>query len=272
MPLMPTVVMQKWSGMELATWNVNSLKVRLPHVLSWLETHPVEVLCLQELKLDQPAFPLSEIEAASYHAAWYGQKTYNGVAILTRAPLQPLDVVCGIPGYDDPQHRVIAATVGDVRVICAYFVNGESLESDKYVYKMEWLAQLLDYVAQQLELYQGKVVLLGDFNIAPEDLDVYDPEVWRDKVLCSVPEREMFQRLLGLGLQDSYRRFNPGVQAYSWWDYRAAMFRRNLGVRIDHILVGRALEARARACIIDKTPRAWERPSDHAPVVLSLDN
>jgi exodeoxyribonuclease-3 len=258
--------------MELATWNVNSLKVRLPQVLSWLEAHPVDVLCLQELKLDQPFFPQSELQAAGYQAAWFGQKTYNGVAILTRAPLEPLQVVSGIPGYDDPQRRVIAATVGDIRVLCGYFVNGESLESDKYRYKLEWLSQLHDYVEQEMRRHQGRVILLGDFNIAPDDLDVYDPELWQGKVLCSEPERAEFQRLLALGMQDSYRSLNPGVQEYSWWDYRAAMFRRNLGVRIDHILVGGALASQARACIIDKTPRAWERPSDHAPVVLSLDD
>lgn len=258
--------------MELATWNVNSLKVRLPQVLDWLQVRPVDVLCLQELKLDQDAFPLAEIEAVGYNAVWYGQKTYNGVAILIRAPLAAHDVVCGIPGFDDPQRRVIAATVGDVRVICGYFVNGEAVGSDKYAYKLEWLTRLHHYVAQQIEAYQGRVVLLGDFNIAPGDIDVHDPLAWQDKVLCSAPEREMFQRLLSLGLVDSYRELNPTLQEYSWWDYRAAMFRRNLGLRIDHILMGTALAPRARACVIDKTPRGWERPSDHAPVVLGLDD
>ena len=256
--------------MKLATWNVNSLKVRLPQVLTWLEENPVDVLCLQELKLDQPAFPLQEIEAAGYHAAWYGQKTYNGVAILARAPLTLENVVEGIPGYDDPQRRVIAATVGGIRVICAYFVNGESLTSEKYPYKLTWLSHLLSYVEREFEQYDGKVVLLGDFNVAPHDLDVYDPEAWKDQVLCSPPEREMFSRLINLGLCDGFRHFQPDVQAYSWWDYRASMFRRNLGMRIDHILFGRALESRARACVIDKTPRGWERPSDHAPVILTL--
>jgi len=256
--------------MELATWNVNSLKVRLPHVLSWLESHPVDVLCLQELKLDQDAFPLAEIEAAGYRAVWLGQKTYNGVAILTRAPLEPLQPVSGIPAYADPQSRVIAATIGDVRVICAYFVNGESVDSDKYQYKLQWLAYLLNYVSQELSRHQGRVVLLGDFNIAPDDRDVYDPALWKDKVLCSRPEREMFQRLIGLGLVDSYRHLNPDARDFSWWDYRAAMFKRNLGVRIDHVLIGAALLGRAEACHIDKEPRSWERPSDHAPVVLRL--
>jgi len=256
--------------MEFATWNVNSLKVRLPQVLTWLEAHPVDALCLQELKLDQPFFPEAEFAAMGYHATWFGQKTYNGVAIVAREPHVPQQVVCGIPGYDDPQRRVIAATVGGLRVICAYFVNGESLDSDKYQYKLEWLSRLRDYVAQELSQHQGKVLLLGDYNIAPEDLDVYDPDAWKDKVLCSVPEREMFQQLIALGMTDSFRHLNPSVVEYSWWDYRAAMFRRNRGMRIDHILIGDALVACAQTCIIDKTPRSWERPSDHAPVVLTL--
>jgi len=258
--------------MKLATWNVNSLKVRLPQVLQWLEQHPVDVLCLQELKLDQTFFPKDEIEAAGYHAAWFGQKTYNGVAILTRAPLVPEAIEYGIPGYDDPQRRVISATVGDVRVICAYFVNGEALDSEKYPYKLEWLARLHDYLAQQLAVYGDRVALLGDFNIAPADLDVYDPPAWKDRILCSAPEREMFERMLQLGLCDAYRLLHPDVQEYSWWDYRAAMFRRNLGLRIDHILVGASLEARARECMIDKEPRGWDRPSDHAPVLLRLSD
>jgi exodeoxyribonuclease-3 len=256
--------------MELATWNVNSLKVRLPHVLAWLAEHPVDVLCLQELKLDQSAFPRAEIEAAGYQPVWLGQKTYNGVAILVRAPRAPVDSVAGIPDYNDPQSRVIAATVDDIRVICAYFVNGEAVGSDKYAYKLEWLDRLHGYVAGEMTRYQQRVVLLGDFNIAPADIDVHDAEAWRDKVLCSAPERERFERLLALGMQDGFRRFHPDEQAFSWWDYRAAMFRRNLGLRIDHILFGDALAPRALDVAIDKTPRGWERPSDHAPVLLRL--
>jgi exodeoxyribonuclease III len=258
--------------MELATWNVNSLKVRLPHVLAWLSAHPADVLCLQELKLEQSAFPLAEIEAAGYNAVWLGQKTYNGVAILVRAPREPVDAVSGIPGYDDPQSRVIAATVDDIRVICAYFVNGEAVGSDKYAYKLDWLSRLHGYVAAEMERFAGRVVLLGDFNIAPADLDVHDPESWRDKILCSAPEREAFVRLLGLGMQDGFRRFHPDEQVFSWWDYRAAMYRRNLGLRIDHILYGNAIESRVMASSIDKTPRGWERPSDHAPVSLYLSD
>ncbi|WP_133681886.1 exodeoxyribonuclease III [Paludibacterium purpuratum] len=256
--------------MKLATWNVNSLKVRLPHVLSWLSTSQCDVLCLQELKLEQAAFPQAEIEAAGYRAAWFGQKTYNGVAILTRLPLEPRDVVCGIPDYPDVQSRVIAATVGDMRVICAYFVNGESVESDKYQYKLAWLAGLHRYIERELQLHDGRVVLLGDFNIAPADLDVYDPAAWQDKVLCSKPERDAFDQLIALGLTDGFRHCHPDTVAYSWWDYRAAMFRRNLGLRIDHILYGHGL--RALDAAIDTEPRRWERPSDHAPVWLTLDD
>jgi exodeoxyribonuclease-3 len=255
--------------MQLATWNVNSLKVRLPQVLEWLTQSPVDVLCLQELKMDQEVFPLAEIEAAGYRAAWFGQKTYNGVAILVRAPLQLDDVVLGIPGYDDPQRRVIAATVNGVRVICGYFVNGEAVDSPKYPYKLEWLGKLHAYVANELTRH-SQLALLGDYNIAPEDRDVYDPESWHEQVLCSTPEREAFRGLIALGLADSFRLFNQEDKQYSWWDYRAMMFRRNKGVRIDHILITPALQVRASACIIDKTPRKWERPSDHTPVVLSL--
>ncbi|QIY78723.1 exodeoxyribonuclease III [Chromobacterium violaceum] len=255
--------------MRFATWNVNSLKVRLPQVLQWLAETGVEVLCLQELKMDQDAFPLAEIEAAGYRAVWFGQKTYNGVAILARAPLEMTDVVAGIPGYGDEQRRVIAATVNGVRVICGYFVNGEAVDSPKYPYKLEWLSKLEGYVAAELARHPH-LLLLGDYNIAPEDRDVYDPEGWREQVLCSTPERDAFRRLIALGLSDSFRLFNQEEKQYSWWDYRQMMFRRNKGVRIDHILVSDALKARAQACEIDKVPRKWERPSDHTPVVLTL--
>ncbi|WP_028534732.1 exodeoxyribonuclease III [Paludibacterium yongneupense] len=259
--------------MKLATWNVNSLKVRLPQVVQWLTDNPVDVLCLQELKLDQPAFPVAEIEAAGYQSFWYGQKTYNGVALLVRAGARVEQVECGIPGYDDEQRRVIAATVDGVRIVCAYFVNGEAVDSPKYLYKLKWLSMMQEYVSSQLLRYPA-FALLGDFNIAPDDRDVYDPLAWKDKVLCSEPERAAFTRLLALGLSDAFRLFEAEGGQYSWWDYRAAMFRRGLGVRIDHILLSAALRRRAVECTIDKTPRGWERPSDHAPVrvVLGPDN
>ncbi|MEJ8676479.1 exodeoxyribonuclease III [Chromobacterium amazonense] len=255
--------------MRFATWNVNSLKVRLPQVLQWLADTGVEVLCLQELKMDQDAFPLAEIEAAGYRAVWFGQKTYNGVAILAKAPLEMTDVVAGIPGYGDEQRRVITATVAGVRVICAYFVNGEAVDSPKYPYKLEWLSKLEGHVAAELARHPN-LLLLGDYNIAPEDRDVYDPEGWHEQVLCSMPEREAFRRLIALGLSDSFRLFNQEDKQYSWWDYRQMMFRRNKGVRIDHILISDSLKPSAQACEIDKAPRKWERPSDHTPVVLTL--
>lgn len=255
--------------MRLATWNVNSLKVRLRQVCQWLSDNPVDVLCLQELKMDHDVFPLAEIQAAGYRAAWFGQKTYNGVAILVRSPLELECVVRGIPGYFDEQRRVIAATVNDLRVICAYFVNGEKVESQKYQYKLEWLSHLERYISAELKCH-SKLLLLGDYNIAPEDIDLYEPEKWRDQVLCSAPEREWFRRLIKLGLNDSFRLFNQEDGQYSWWDYRGMMFRRNKGVRIDHILLSDALRVRALACCIDKVPRKWERPSDHTPVVLTL--
>lgn len=255
--------------MRLVTWNVNSLKVRLPQVLQWLSDNPVEVLCLQELKLDQPNFPVAEIEAAGYQPFWFGQKTYNGVAILVKNGSQVTDVQQGIPGYADEQRRVIAATVDGVRVICAYFVNGEAVDSPKYQYKLQWLAALYGYVRDQLAAHPA-LALLGDYNIAPEDRDVYDPEGWREQVLCSTPERQVFADLLSLGLHDSFRLFNQEEKQFTWWDYRGMMFRRNLGVRIDHILISDLLKPKARACIIDKLPRKWERPSDHTPVMLTL--
>ncbi|MDF0604174.1 exodeoxyribonuclease III [Neisseriaceae bacterium TC5R-5] len=255
--------------MRFATWNVNSLKVRLPQVLQWLADTQTEVLCLQELKIDQPSFPLAELEAAGYRAAWFGQKTYNGVAILVRQPFSLDDVVCGMPDYDDEQRRVIAATVNGIRVICAYFVNGEAVDSPKYQYKLTWLAQLERYIASELQQH-SQLLLLGDYNIAPDDKDVCDPDGWRGKVLCSAPEREAFQRLIALGLSDSFRLFNQEWRQFTWWDYRALMFRRNMGMRIDHILISDALKPRAIACEIDKAPRKLLRPSDHVPVTLTL--
>lgn len=255
--------------MKIATWNVNSLNVRLPQVLQWLQANPVDVLALQELKLDQDKFPIAEIEAAGYHAAWFGQKTYNGVALLTRQPLAPQDVQAGIPGYEDEQRRIIAATVNGVRIVCAYCVNGEAVDSPKFQYKLTWYQQLTRYISELLPQHP-QLVLLGDFNIAPADMDVYDPAAWEGKVLCSAPERDAFGALLALGLHDSLRVLQPDTVAYSWWDYRMAMFRRNLGLRIDHILLSDPLLTRAESCLVDKAPRAWERPSDHTPVVLTL--
>lgn len=255
--------------MKIATWNVNSLKVRLPQVLDWLAAQTPDVLCLQETKLEDRSFPLAEIEAAGYRAAFSGQKTYNGVAILSRQEL--LDVECGIRGFEDPQQRVISATVDDVRIICAYIPNGQSIDSDKYQYKLRWLAALNGWLQSELTKYPH-LALLGDYNIAPEDRDVHDPAAWQGQVLCSEPERAAFRGLIGLGLVDAFRRFDQPEKSFSWWDYRMMGFRRNHGLRIDHILLSSALAASCTECTIDKAPRKLERPSDHAPVLARLEN
>ena len=253
--------------MKLATWNVNSLTVRLPQVLDWLAAHEPDVLCLQETKLTDDKFPHAEFSAAGYESQWFGQKTYNGVALLTRMPVA--DVVKNIPGLDDRQARVIAGTVQGVRVIGAYIPNGQTTDSDKFVYKLRWLDALREWVAQQAALYP-RLVLVGDYNIAPEDRDVYDPVAWAGQVLCTPEERAKFRSLLDLGLHDAFRLFEQPPKSWSWWDYRNLAFRKNQGLRIDHILVTDALKASVTSCVIDKLPRKNERPSDHAPVVVEL--
>lgn len=253
--------------MRLATWNVNSLKVRLPQVLDWLAANPVDVVCLQETKQQDADFPQEELQAAGYHSVFSGQKTYNGVAILSREPAG--DVQYGIPGFDDEQKRVLAATVGGVRVVCVYIPNGQEVGSDKYEYKLRWLAALRAWLKDELARHPG-LALLGDYNIAPEDGDVYDPVAWRDRVLCSEPERDAFRGLVQLGLRDAFRLFEQPEKSYSWWDYRMMAFRRNMGLRIDHILVSDALAAECKGCAIDREPRRAERPSDHAPVVAEF--
>jgi len=254
--------------MKIATWNVNSLKVRLPHVLQWLADNPVDALCLQETKLTDDKFPVAEIEAAGYRVAFTGQKTYNGVAILAKQPMA--DVVRNIPSFEDEQQRVIAATIGDVRVVCAYIPNGQSVGSDKYAYKLRWLDGLHDWLAGELAAHP-KLALLGDYNIAPDDRDVHDPAAWQGNVLVSEPERAAFRRLIGLGLTDAFRLFEQPEKLFSWWDYRQMAFRRNMGLRIDHILLSAPLAAKCSACVIDKAPRKLEQPSDHTPVVATID-
>lgn len=253
--------------MQLATWNVNSLNVRLPQVLDWLSAHPVDVLVLQETKLADDKFPTLEIGAAGYQVQWFGQKTYNGVALLSREPAT--EVVKNIPGFDDAQARVIASTVAGVRCIGAYFPNGEAPGSDKFQYKLRWMEALRDWIRAELALHP-KLVLMGDFNIAPEDRDVYDPVAWAGQIHCTSEERSHFQQLLGLGMSDAFRLFEQAPKSWSWWDYRNLAFRKNQGLRIDHILVSEALRASVQACTIDKLPRKNERPSDHAPVVVTL--
>ena len=253
--------------MQLATWNVNSLNVRLPHVLDWLRDNPIDVLCLQETKQEDSKFPYDDLKNAGYQAFHFGQKTYNGVAILSRHAMS--DVEYGITGFEDEQRRVISATINGIRVVCVYIVNGQAVDSEKYEYKMRWLGALIYWLAGQLEKYPN-LVLLGDYNIAPEDRDCHDPAAWIGQILVSPRERELFTKLTQLGLHDSFRLFEQPEKSFSWWDYRMMGFRRNFGMRIDHILVSVALKDKCLSCIIDKAPRKLERPSDHTPVVLTL--
>ena len=253
--------------MKIAAWNVNSLKVRLPHLLDWLQQQEPDVVCLQETKTEDKGFPFAEIEAAGYKAFHNGQKTYNGVAILSRLPTTELHL--DIPDFDDHQKRIIAATVGDVRIVCAYMPNGSEVGSEKYEYKLRWFAALTEWLRDEIVKYP-KLALLGDYNIAPDDRDVHDPAAWEGKILCSEAERAAFKALLDLGLTDSFRLFDQPEKSFSWWDYRMMGFRRNLGLRIDHILLSAPLAAVCTSSTVDKAPRKLERPSDHAPVVAEL--
>lgn len=254
--------------MKLAAWNVNSLNVRLPHLLDWLKAATPDVVCLQELKLEDVKFPLEAINDAGYNAVFDGQKTYNGVAILSKS--RPEDVVKGIPGYADEQKRVIAATVDGVRVVCVYIPNGQSVDSDKYRYKLEWLNALTAYLKTEIAQHPS-LALLGDYNIAPEDRDVHDPAAWAGQVLCTDAERAAFTGMIELGLQDSFRLFEQPAATFSWWDYRMNAFRRKMGLRIDHVLLTAPLAVRCTSSTIDIEPRTWERPSDHAPAVVTLN-
>ncbi len=253
--------------MKIATWNVNSLKVRIGHLLEWLARQRPDVVCIQETKLEDAKFPLAELEAAGYRSAYAGQKTYNGVAILAREPLAAVD--SGIPGFADEQKRVLSASVAGTRVVCAYVPNGQSIESDKYRYKLEWLAAFEHWLGAELKAHP-RLAVLGDYNIAPEDRDVHDPQAWEGQVLCSAPERAAFARLLDLGLKDGFRLFDQPERSFTWWDYRMNAFRRKLGLRIDHILLSPDLAARCAGCTIDLEPRRLERPSDHAPVIAEI--
>jgi exodeoxyribonuclease-3 len=255
------------TSMKLATWNVNSLAVRLPQLLAWLDAHPVDAIVLQETKLTDDRFPRAELEAAGYRVQAFGQKTYNGVALLSRD--EATDVVHNIPGFDDAQARVIAGSVGGVRLIGAYFPNGQAPDSDKFTYKMRWIDALRAWLHQEVAQHPA-LVLMGDFNIAPEDRDVHDPVAWAGQIHCTPEERAHFQALVDLGLVDAFRLFEQPPRSWSWWDYRNLAFRKNQGLRIDHILVGPALRPRVTACQIDKAPRRNERPSDHAPVWVEL--
>jgi len=255
--------------MKIASWNVNSLKVRLPHLRDWLASAQPDVVALQETKTEDSKFPADEIAALGYECVFSGQKTYNGVALLARAA--PRDVVTDIAGLDDPQRRILVGTVGDVRVANLYVVNGQEVGSEKYQYKLRWLARVREFLAAEMQQHPNLVVL-GDFNIAPDDRDVHDPAGWHEQILCSTPERAALKAILDIGLHDSFRLFESDGGHFSWWDYRQGAFRRNLGLRIDLILASEALRARCRASTIDRTPRTWERASDHTPVLLELTN
>ena len=259
--------------MKITTWNVNSLTARLQHVLDWLAANPVDLLCLQELKMTDDKFPLEALAAAGYgHCAVFGQKTYNGVAILSRQPVD--DVVRNITGFEDEHSRVIAVTVqgpgGPLRVINGYFVNGQEPGSEKFGYKMRWLDGLQAYVRAEMAAHP-QLVLLGDFNITPEDRDSFDPVGLKDTIHHTVEERDHFSRLLALGLADSFRMFEQPEKSFSWWDYRMLGYQKNRGLRIDHVLVSKALEPLVKSCSIDRAPRKWEKPSDHAPVTVTVE-
>lgn len=258
--------------MKIATWNVNSLAVRLPQVLDWLAGNPVDALCLQELKLSDDKFPLEALAAAGYQCAVFGQKTYNGVAILSRT--SPRDVVRNINGFSDEQSRVIAATLdtpqGELRLVNGYFVNGQAPGTDKFEYKMRWLDGLRSWLKAELAVHP-RLVLVGDFNITMDDRDTYDAEGLRETIHHTTEEREHLKALLGLGLHDAFRLFEQPEKSYSWWDYREFAFRRNRGLRIDYILVSDTLKPAVKSCVIDKLPRKNERPSDHVPVLAEFD-
>ncbi len=256
--------------MKIASWNVNSLNVRLPHLQQWLGTFAPDVVGIQETKLEDHKFPDTVLAEMGYRSVFAGQKTYNGVAIVARLPTDDLQI--GIPGFEDEQKRVIAATVDGVRIVNLYVVNGQDVGTDKYAYKLRWLEAVHAWLQQELRTYPDLVVL-GDFNIAPDDRDVHDPSVWNeDHILTSTAEREALQRLFALGLHDAYRLHHQAGGVYSWWDYRMAGFRRDLGLRIDLTLVSESLRQRVVAAGIDREPRTWERPSDHAPAWVELDD
>lgn len=254
--------------MQIATWNVNSLRIRLDQVLAWLDANPdVLALALQETKQEDSQFPLDAFTQAGLHVSFSGQKTYNGVAWIAREPLQ--DIQANLPQFPDPQKRLLAVTCAGIRLICVYIPNGQEPGSEKFAYKLNWLAALQAYVAEQQRQYP-QLALLGDFNIAPEDRDVYDPQTWEGHNLVSPPERAAFAGLLEQGMVDAFRLFTQPERSFSWWDYRAMGFRRNAGLRIDHILLSKALAETCQACHIDREPRKHERPSDHTPVVATL--
>ena len=260
--------MQSKKLLKIASWNVNSLKVRLEHVQQWMKNSAVDLLALQETKLTDADFPEQAFLDLGLHVVFSGQKTYNGVAVISREPISCIETE--IPGFIDPQRRVLAVTSHGIRLINLYVPNGSEVGSDKYIYKLSWLQHVTEYINRQLSLYP-QLVVLGDFNIAPKDCDVYSPTAMQGGILISQCERDAFSELLSLGLEDGFRMLNPGLNRYSWWDYRAASFKRNLGARIDHILPSKQLHERIVASDVDLEPRCWERPSDHAPIWMTLN-
>lgn len=252
--------------MKIVTWNVNSLRVRLPHLEAVIQTHAPDVICLQEIKVEDALFPREAIDALGYHAIYSGQKSYNGVATLTRLP--QTDIVRDFP-TPDAEKRLLASTIDGVRVINIYVPNGQSPESEKYTYKLGWLAELKRYLAKELEQHP-QLIVLGDFNIAPADIDVHDPMAWAGHVLCTDSERDSLKEIMALGLNDVFRLHHPESKEYSWWDYRTRAFERDRGLRIDLILASQAVMTRVQGCMVDKTPRGWERPSDHTIVMVEL--
>ncbi len=253
--------------MRVATWNVNSLKVRLPQVLEWLKSRQPDVLCLQETKLEDFKFPVEDFRAAGYAVQFSGQKTYNGVAIISKAPASAVQM--GVPDFNDPQKRVLAATIEGIRVVCLYVPNGQTVESEKYRYKLDWLGRTRQWLTGELAANE-RLVVVGDFNVAPDERDVHDPAAWEGQVLVSAPERQAFQDVLAVGLKDSFRLFEQPPQSFTWWDYRMNAFRRKMGLRIDHVLLSGRLAQGCSACTIDLEPRRNERPSDHAPVTAEF--
>ena len=265
---MPNTIIGIINLMKIATWNVNSLNVRLPHVQEWMEANTPDILALQEIKQINEAFPASEFQKLGYYSLANGQKTYNGVAIISKE--EPKDIVLDIPNFEDTQRRVLASTIGNARIINLYIPNGQTVESDKYLYKLKWLEALTNFLKEELARHK-QLIVLGDFNIAPEDQDVYDPEKWGEDVLCSPKERGALKKILNLGFIDVFRQFKQKEKLFSRWDYRAVSFRRNAGVRIDLILASNSLSKKCTASYIDREPRSWERPSDHTPVIAEFE-
>ena len=254
--------------MKIASWNVNSLRVRLPHVLDWISTHQPDVLSLQETKTTDDKFPADEIREAGFEVSYAGQKTYNGVAIISKSKAS--DIVTDVPDLEDPQRRILCATINGVRVLNLYVVNGQEVGAEKYEWKLHWLEKVSDFIEKEMRQHQ-QFVVMGDFNIAPEDRDTYDPTIWKDRILCSQLERDALQRILDFGLSDTFRLFDQEEGSFSWWDYRAAAFRRDMGLRIDLVLSSAAMTEVCTAGYIDKEPRKLERPSDHTPVIAEFN-